>query len=299
MTIRSNLSFAFACLCTMLAAGTAQAQTAPAYIPIQGTLAADDGTPKDGSFAFELRLYDLATGGTAFYAESQQVTIEDGLFTVYLGDGSPADLGDGTVSPALDLNVFSSRPQGVVFLGISVGSDPELSPRAQLGSVPFAGFAQTCADSTTVGGRTPASFASANHSHTAAQVGAAPANHSHTAAEVGAIPAGSKLSSSQVPNLDQLNGTLKASQLPDLSGQYATKNHVHPRTKYIFDSTSGSVQVKTGVHEFCALSKTFYTVAGSGQRWCEVLPNSDGTWTLEAYAPTGGGQETKCNAFCM
>lgn len=172
-----------------LFAGSASAQQAPAYIPVQGSLAADDGTAKDGAFVFEVRLYELATGGTAFYAESQQVTVTDGLFTMYVGDGSPADLGDGTTSPALDLTVFNARPQGVVFLGLSVDGAAELSPRLQLGSVPYAGFAQTCSDSKMLDGQGASAFALTGHKHTAAEVGAAPADHTHTAAAVGAAPA--------------------------------------------------------------------------------------------------------------
>lgn len=128
------------------------AQSAPTYVPVQGSLSAEDGTSRDGTFRLTFKLYEQDIGGTAFYAEVQDVEVDDGFFTAYLGDETATDLGDGTTSPALDLSTFVGRPQGVVFLGVQVGEDPELTPRLQFGSVPFAAFAQSCGDASTLGG---------------------------------------------------------------------------------------------------------------------------------------------------
>lgn len=213
--------------CTL--ASPAAAQNAPGYIPVQGVLAADDGTPRDGSFTLEFRLYGQEPDGNAFYAESQDVLVEQGFFTAYLGDGTPADLGDGTTSPEFQLASLSERADGIVFLGVTVGEAAELSPRVQLGSVPFAAVAQYCADAATVGGQRPedlvtrdastltsgtldparlpdlsATYAPSGHTHSPAQAGAAPAAHTHDAAT--------------------LTGTLPAAAVPDLGSTYFRKD---------------------------------------------------------------------------
>lgn len=131
---------------------SAMGQSAPAYVPVQGRLTAADGSPRSGSFTMTFRLYAQSTGGTAFYAERSLVEAQDGNFIAYLGDGVPADLGDGKLSPTFSLSTFTISSQGVVFLGISVDAEPELAPRLQFGSAPFAGFAQTCGDAATLGG---------------------------------------------------------------------------------------------------------------------------------------------------
>jgi hypothetical protein len=67
------------------------------------------------------------------YSETQSIDIQDGYFTAYIGDVNP-----------LGLAVF--RDHGTLYLGVRVGTDREMSPRALLGTVPFAGFAQYAAE---------------------------------------------------------------------------------------------------------------------------------------------------------
>jgi len=102
---------------------------APALVPIQGFLTDAAGTPIDGPTEMTFSLYTTAAGTTPIYRETQSVMVEDGYFTAYIGDVTP-----------LGLAVF--RDQGMLYVGVRVGDDPELLPRALLGSVPFAGFAQ-------------------------------------------------------------------------------------------------------------------------------------------------------------
>jgi len=83
------------------------------------------------------RLYDVPTGGVYLWEEqwtgSNGVQVSDGLFNVMLGS-------------------LTSIPQSVItehdslFLGITVGTDDEMAPRVQLGSVPFAVQALTVPD---------------------------------------------------------------------------------------------------------------------------------------------------------
>jgi hypothetical protein len=83
------------------------------------------------------RLYDAATGGTPLWSEqwtgSNGVRVSDGLFNVMLGSLTP-----------LPISQFTNYPS--LFLGITVGTDDEMAPRVQLGSVPFAVQALTVPD---------------------------------------------------------------------------------------------------------------------------------------------------------
>ena len=83
------------------------------------------------------RLYNAATGGAPLWEEqwtgSNGVQVSDGLFNVMLGSLTPI--------PASLITAHSS-----LFLGITVGTDDEMAPRVQLGSVPFAVQALTVPD---------------------------------------------------------------------------------------------------------------------------------------------------------
>ena len=83
------------------------------------------------------RLYSQGTGGAPLWEEqwtgSNGVQVSDGLFNVMLGSLAPI--------PASLITSNSS-----LFLGITVGTDDEMAPRVQLGSVPFAVQALTVPD---------------------------------------------------------------------------------------------------------------------------------------------------------
>jgi hypothetical protein len=90
------------------------------------------------------RLYDAATGGTPLWSEqwtgSNGVRVSDGLFNVMLGSLT-----------ALPQSAIAGRSQ--LFLGITVGTDDEMAPRVQLGSVPFAVQALTVPDGSVTTGK--------------------------------------------------------------------------------------------------------------------------------------------------
>jgi hypothetical protein len=130
----------------LLAVGTASAN-APAFLPVQGVLANTDGTPVAGEVSVRFALYTADVGGTELWNETQLLAVDDGFFTVYLGDIT-----------VLDLALF--RDHGVVYLGVRVGSDPEMQ-RIQIATTPFAAFAQYAGDATALGGRPVADFLTA------------------------------------------------------------------------------------------------------------------------------------------
>jgi hypothetical protein len=93
-------------------------------INIQGVLR-DNGAPMaDGTYELKFKLYEQETGGTAVWTETQpNVQVANGMFSVDLGS----------------VNNFSGVPFDVpYYLGISVGSNAELSPRTRLNSSVYA-----------------------------------------------------------------------------------------------------------------------------------------------------------------
>ena len=97
----------------------------PTQINYQGRLTDPMGSPRDTTVSMVFTIYDDSTGGMAKWTEEHlSVTVVDGLFNVILGTTDP-----------IDDSVFNSPER---YLGIQVGTDPELSPRSQLITVPYA-----------------------------------------------------------------------------------------------------------------------------------------------------------------
>lgn len=110
-------------------------------IPYQGRLAAADGTPITAQQNMEFRLYSTPTGGTPLWEEywtgGNSVALSDGLFSVMLG--------------SLNTNLTNIvQANNNLYLGVTVGTDGEMSPRVQLGSVPFSIWALNVADGSVV-----------------------------------------------------------------------------------------------------------------------------------------------------
>ena len=94
----------------------------PHTLSYQGILADSSGAPKpDGAYNFTFRLYNVSSGGSALWSETQSAQVKHGLFSAILG----------SVNPIPDSVRFDQQ----YWLGVQVASDPELSPRMQLTSV--------------------------------------------------------------------------------------------------------------------------------------------------------------------
>lgn len=106
-------------------------------IPYQGRIANSAGTPLTGNYEITFALYSQLSGGAALWTEAwtggNSVRISDGLFNVLLGSLQP-----------IPQSVITGNSN--LWLGVKVSSDAEMSPRVQLGSVPFATQALTVPD---------------------------------------------------------------------------------------------------------------------------------------------------------
>ena len=92
----------------------------------QGRLT-DPGTGEpvaDGNYTMTFRLYDAATGGSALWTETEDVSVQGGLFSTVLGD-----------TTALDQALFNGQ---ALWLGVKVMADAEATPRQQVLPVAYA-----------------------------------------------------------------------------------------------------------------------------------------------------------------
>jgi len=102
----------------------------PPKINFQGYLTDSGGTPVDGTVSMVLSIYNASTGGTPLWTETQNVKVNNGTYSVNLGDANPIMLPFDTP----------------YFLGVKVGADAEMTPRTPLTSVGYA-FRAKVADS--------------------------------------------------------------------------------------------------------------------------------------------------------
>jgi len=90
-------------------------------VPIQGRVTDASGNPLSGDHVIRASIYDVSTGGAPLCTDDDTVTVNDGLFNMNMNNCSASDI---------------SGEQ--LYLGIQVGSDPEVEPRQAIYSVPYA-----------------------------------------------------------------------------------------------------------------------------------------------------------------
>ena len=100
----------------------------PSKINYQGYLTSASGVPVNGTVAIVFTFYTVDTGGSSIWSETQNVTVNNGVYNVNLGDVTP----------------ITSLPFGLpYYLGVKVGTDPAMVPRIPLTSVGYAFRAKT------------------------------------------------------------------------------------------------------------------------------------------------------------
>lgn len=110
-------------------------------IAYQAKLLDTSGSPvADGTYQVRLSIYDAATAGTRLWTANGttvtptalNVSVVNGLFTVYLGDTSVA----GGSQNSLDDTVLWNSDN--LYLGVTIGVDAEMTPRKRLSASPYA-----------------------------------------------------------------------------------------------------------------------------------------------------------------
>jgi hypothetical protein len=87
----------------------------------QGRLTTSAGAPISGSPTVRFSLYTVPSGGSAVSIDTHPVTVTNGLFTTSIAASDPA--------------IINGQ---ALWLGIQVGTDPEMTPRQEIRAVPYA-----------------------------------------------------------------------------------------------------------------------------------------------------------------
>lgn len=118
------------------AVGALAADHVPQIVNYQARLRNADGSPvANGTYSIVFTIYDSATGGNSLWTETQgSVQVTGDMFHALLGSVN-----------AIAASVFPAGADR--WIGITVGTDAELSPRQKIASVPFALRADTVSPS--------------------------------------------------------------------------------------------------------------------------------------------------------
>jgi hypothetical protein len=129
MKIKSIFTLGF--LMLFVGISFAAAPYFPEKINFQGYLTDSSGTALNGSYDITIKLYSAATGGTALATDTHTgVSVVNGVFTLQIGDNL-------TAGWSSNLGNISSA-----YIGVTVGSGSELTPRTLLVAVPYAFYAK-------------------------------------------------------------------------------------------------------------------------------------------------------------
>lgn len=97
----------------------------PQTLDYQGYLADSGGVPLTGSVNVSVSFYTESVGGTSLWTQASSPTLTNGRFTVVL---------DGSGGNAFPTSLFDQQ----LYVGLTVDTDPEMTPRQSLTSVPSA-----------------------------------------------------------------------------------------------------------------------------------------------------------------
>jgi len=97
----------------------------PKLINFEGKLTQQDGTtPIKGTKEMTFRIYKSADAGIPIWFETREVTIDNGFYSILLGSDEPFD-------PQMKFD-------NAYWLSVQVSGEDEMSPRYQIGAVPYA-----------------------------------------------------------------------------------------------------------------------------------------------------------------
>jgi hypothetical protein len=121
--MKKGMSIIYPLILCLALALPAFAAGIPTTLSYQGNLTDKAGNGITGSRTLVFSLYSVDTGGTAFWTEQQSLTITGGKFSAVLGATTPIGIAS-----------FG----GDTWLGLAVLSEPEMTPRQKMTSVPYA-----------------------------------------------------------------------------------------------------------------------------------------------------------------
>jgi len=140
-------------LTTLVLASIAFANS-PKLINYQGLLSDTGGDlVADATYSVLFTIYDDPAQLSSVWTETQDITTTNGLFAVLLGSINP-----------IEDTVFNTSPR---YLGIKIGTDPELTPLTLLVTVPYS-FRVSTIDGATGGNITSKVSIGTNHTNTGA-----------------------------------------------------------------------------------------------------------------------------------
>jgi hypothetical protein len=125
MAKRAGLSLIV--LLSLIVISSSAYSAVPHTINYQGKLTDSSGAAVNATVTMVFSIYNVPSGGTALWTETHSVTVVNGIYSITLGD-----------STALNL-AFDEQ----YYLGITVGSDAEMTPRQPLTSVGYSFTADT------------------------------------------------------------------------------------------------------------------------------------------------------------
>lgn len=123
----------------MVAMATSAQAFAPETLTFQGRLTEADGTAlPNGNYSVTFRLYTQASGGSPIWSNTRQVALNNGVFSLLLGEDSPLAL------------PFDQ----LYYVGVQYEADPEMAPRVPLSSTPYSLGVSESAAVTSLNGHT-------------------------------------------------------------------------------------------------------------------------------------------------
>lgn len=299
--------------CLSLKADAQSTVTVPERIPLDGYAVDDQGMALDGPHLVEVKLFRVATGGTALFGEQQKnVGFDQGNFSLLVGKTNTLDL--AKLSEASPL-----------YLELAIDGDV-IQPRFEVGSVPYAGFALASGDAQTLTGKVPADFAAAQHSHAFGDLTSVPSGFSDgddadalgklscannarpqrvgaawdctsvTANEVtsGTLPTSVYSAYADLEDEGRLDGSAASDVLTRAVGDTRYLSGTLVNDSFTVSAGSNQTQQTTmSPYRFCALVHT----QQSGGGYCSITPGAPGDFTLTASA--NNMQSTTCKALCF
>jgi hypothetical protein len=225
--------------------------------PYQGRLANSAGEPITNTISMIFRLYAAAGSGATPLWEEQwtgpnSVQVSDGLFNVMLGSLTP-----------IPQSLVSEN--GSLWLGMTAGTDDEMTPRIQLGSVPFAVQALTVPD----------------ESITAAKLAAGSVTQAKLDAGVRAVPQDGSVTTAKLSD-----GAVTQAKAPSLVASANTTNaRIYFGTETISVTSAQTTLSKTiTISPACNNMQMFFQPHQN--HYPDVVAFAGAPWTTDSFTAT-------------